>query len=438
MRTDKKHPQKADKKTPSRVHKRGVVGYSKKTALLEEAITHMNTGKYGRSSAALKDLLSLDPHNTEARRLFATLHLRLGSLATARQAFESLANEAIGRQDFWLAESLLREYLAAGPRCVPFLELLAHVYEEKGDALAAVAELGKAIDILIEGPDSENPKKPSQLYAKVRELAPASSVAFQFASLFDIQTGELLVPHPLAPAAVTSLEIDASQPQDKILATTEESRASDVMPWEQFDGAPPSHETPPPTSSNPVIELLDVPDVLIDPAPVGLAPQELDVPPSESAGLIQEANRLDPDLVPSMLAEPPLPSKGHRDDGMGDPIVEPSSFEGEGLSPSSSEERTTDVGRGITSFVGSQGLSSPMPWEQIENSTIRIEEAAPSSTPLAQSEGTPLLGSESVLAPSATTQPEFVSDQLSSPAPAPDLTEPSESIFAVAPSTSPA
>ena len=297
MRTDKKHPQKADKKTPSRVHKRGVVGYSKKTALLEEAITHMNTGKYGRSSAALKDLLSLDPHNTEARRLFATLHLRLGSLATARQAFESLANEAIGRQDFWLAESLLREYLAAGPRCVPFLELLAHVYEEKGDALAAVAELGKAIDILIEGPDSENPKKPSQLYAKVRELAPASSVAFQFASLFDIQTGELLVPHPLAPAAVTSLEIDASQPQDKILATTEESRASDVMPWEQFEGAPPSHETPPPTSSNPVIELLDVPDVLIDPAPVGLAPQELDVPPSESTGLIQEANRLDQDMV---------------------------------------------------------------------------------------------------------------------------------------------
>jgi hypothetical protein len=438
VRTDKKHPQKADQKTPSRAHKRGVVGYSKKSALLEEAITHMNTGKYGRSSAALKDLLSLDPHNTEARRLFATLHLRLGSLATARQAFESLANEAIGRQDFWLAESLLREYLAAGPRCVPFLELLAHVYEEKGDAMAAVAELGKAIDILIESPDSENSKKPSQLYAKVRELAPASSVAFQFASLFDIQTGELLVPHPLAPAAGTSLKIDASQPQDKILPTTGESRASDVMPWEQFDGAPPSHETPPPTSSNPVIESLDVPDVLIDPAPVGLALQELEVPPSESTGPIQEANRLDQDMLPSILAEPPFPSSGHRDDGMGDPTVERSPFVGEGLTPSSSEERTADVGRGITSSVGSLGLSSPMPWEQIENSTIRIEEAAPSSTPLAQSEGTPLLGGESVLAPSATTQPESVSDHLASPTPVPDLTEPSESVFAVEPSTSPA
>ena len=438
MRTDKKPPQKADKKTPSRVQKRGVVGYSKKTALLEEAITHMNTGKYGRSSAALKELLSLDPHNTEARRLFATLHLRLGSLATARQAFESLANEAIGRQDFWLAESLLREYLAAGPRCVPFLELLAHVYEEKGDAMAAVAELGKAIDILIEGPDSENAKKPSQLYAKVRELAPASAVACQFASLFDIQTGQLLVPHPMAPAALTSLEVNVPQPQDEILATTEESRASDVMPWEQFDGAPPSHETPPPTSSNPVIESLDISAALIDPAPVGLAPQELEVPPSESTGPIQETNQLDGNMLPSILAEPPFPSSGHRDDEMGGPIVERSPFVDEGLAPSSLEERTADVGIiAITSSVGSPGLSSPMPWEQIENSTISIEEVAPSTAPLAQSEGAPLLDSESVLAPSASTQPELVSDQLPSSAPAPDLTEPSESIFAAEPSTIP-
>ncbi|MEP6933802.1 MAG: hypothetical protein ABI988_07690, partial [Nitrospirota bacterium] len=400
----------------------------------------MNTGKYGRSSAALKELLSLDPHNTEARRLFATLHLRLGSLVTARQAFESLANEAIGRQDFWLAESLLREYLAAGPRCIPFLELLAHVHEEKGDAMAAVAELGKAIDILIENPDSENPKKPSDLYAKVRELAPASSVACQLASLFDIQTGELLVPYQQAPAGVTSLEVNASQPQDETIATTEESRAFEVMPWEQFDEAPASHETPPPASSNPVIESLDVPEVLLAPASVDLAP-ELEVPPSESTGPIQEANPLDQDMLPSILAEPPFPSSGHCDDGMGDPIVEHSPGEDEGLAPSSSsfaEELTADVVSGITFSVGSLEISSPMPWEQIENSTIRIEEAAPPMASLAQSEGAPLLSGESVLAPSVTPQPEFVSDRLPSPAPVSDLTEPSESTFAAEPSTSPA
>ncbi len=383
MRTDKKSPSKADKKTPPRVHKQGVVGYSKKSALLEEAITSMNTGKYGRSSTVLKELLAIDPQNVEARRLFATLHLRLGSLVAARQTFESLATDAIERQDFWLAESLLREYLAAGPRCVPFLERLAHVYEEKGDAIAAVAELGKAIGILIEDADSGNPTKPSQLYAKVRELAPASAVACQLASLFDVQTGELLAVHPRASAAETSLEATTSQPEDEALATTE---ASTVMPWEQFDGAPPSREVPATFLSNPVIESLDSPNVSIDPAPVGLAQQGQEIP-----------------------------------------LVE--------HTPSPSEEPISDVGGIIISAIDSPGLSSPMPWEQIEHSSIKIEEPIPLTSPLTQSAEVSPSGGESVLVPPAAIQPESVSDTLTSPAPMPDLTEPRESIFAAEPST---
>ena len=213
--------QKADKKTPARVVKGDFVGYGEKSALLEDAIAQMNAGKYGKAVVAVKELLALDSHNTEARRLFATLHLRLGSLVTARQAFESLATEAIGRQDFWLAESLLREYLAAGPRCVPFLELLAHVYEGQGDTMGAVAELGKAIDILIEDPIPENPQKPAELYAKVRALEPASPVALQFASLFDIQTGERLAPHPIAPPSAPSVEGTMLSPPGETLAITE-------------------------------------------------------------------------------------------------------------------------------------------------------------------------------------------------------------------------
>ena len=79
-----------------------------------------------------------------------------------------------------------------------------------------------------------------------------------------------------------------------------------------------------------------------------------------------------------------------------------------------------------------------MPWEQIENSTIRIEEAAPSSAPLAHQREHPCWVVNPFLPRSATTQPESVSDHLASPAPAPDLTEPSESIFAAEPSTIPA
>ncbi|NWF73171.1 MAG: tetratricopeptide repeat protein [Nitrospirae bacterium] len=386
----------------------------------------MNTGKYGRSSAALKQLLALDPQNTEARRLFATLHLRLGSLVPARQEFESLAKEAIERKDFWLAESLLREYLAAGPRCIPFLELLAHVHEEKGDVVAAVTELGKAIEILIEDPDSENPQKPSQLYTKVRELAPASSVGCQFASLFDIQTGELLVPRPLTSATAKSLEVGGSQPTDAS-RTIEEARAVDVMPWEQLDGTPPGHETLPPTPSNSVLESLDVQSVVLDTAPAGLAPQEAEAPPSESSGSIQDANRSNEDTVPSILSEPPPQSSGDLHDGMGEAIAERPPFVDEGLSTSTAEKRTVDDGSGNVASADSLGLSSPMPWEQIENSTIRIEEAASSMVPLVQSTGAAL-----------TPQPELVSDQLSSRVPAPDLTEPGESIFAAEPSTDPA
>lgn len=193
MRANKKSPLKSDKTQAIRGHKRGVVGYSRKTALLEEAITQMNAGRYGRSSAALKELLTLDPNNMEARRLFATLHLRLGSLIPARQAFDELIKEAFERQDYWLAESLLREYLAAGPRCVPYLEKLGALYQEKGDTLEAVAEYGKAIDILIEDPDSDNLHHASELYKKIRGLAPASPVAFRLASFFNPETGELLV-----------------------------------------------------------------------------------------------------------------------------------------------------------------------------------------------------------------------------------------------------
>jgi hypothetical protein len=412
VRTDKKSLQKSDKKTSSQIHKRGIVGYSKKSALLEAAITHMNTGKYGRSSAALKELLSLDPHNTEARRLFATLHLRLGSLVTARQAFESLANEAIGRQDFWLAESLLREYLAAGPRCIPFLELLAHVHEEKGDAMAAVTELGKAIDILIESPDSENPSKLAQLYAKVRELAPASSVAFQFASFFDIQTGELLVPHPVVPTE-PSLEVDAP---GEILAGIEESKVSDVMPWEQFDKASPNQKTMPPISSNSLIESLNSSDVLMGQALIDLGSQDQKIPPPTEP--IHENNQKE-DMLPLTLAKSPSPSE-NCDIEMGD--------------TSSTEERSTDIKRAITSSGESQGLSSPMPWEQIENAPSKIEEAASPPALVPQSEGASPSSSETVLDPPAIPQPELASEQFS----VPELTEANESILAAESSTSPA
>ncbi|MEK6803431.1 MAG: hypothetical protein AABZ34_12305 [Nitrospirota bacterium] len=234
MRSDKKSPLKSDKKVPPKVQKKGSIGFNKKSALLEDAITQMNAGKYGRASAVLKDLLALDPLNAEGRRLFATLHLRLGSLMSARTAFESLAREAMERQDYWLAESLLREYLTAGPRYVPFLEMLGRVYEDKGDVMAAVAEYGKAVEVLLEDPDTDNPNRASDLFARIRSLAPGSPVAFRFAAMFDTVTGQVLQVTP-QPPVVDSINETTQAPA--LPETPPGTDSAVVMPWEQVETA---------------------------------------------------------------------------------------------------------------------------------------------------------------------------------------------------------
>ncbi|HSC56281.1 MAG TPA: tetratricopeptide repeat protein, partial [Nitrospira sp.] len=351
------------------MHKRGVVGYSKKSALLEEAITHMNTGKYGRSSAALKELLALDPHNTEARRLFATLHLRLGSLVTARQAFESLANEAIGRQDYWLAESLLGEYLAAGPRCVPFLELLAHVYEQKGDEMAAVGELGKAIEILRDDPDSENPQKAAELYSKIRELAPASPVAFQLAPLFDVQTGEFLVRPSGIPATASGNEA-GPECHDSAVSSAPEHPLPEVMPWEVTDELPAASESPSTTAMS-----VDSPDLSILPDEMhdyesvveSEAFQDPPLAPAHQDGTcdsLSSATRASSDEFGLSLSLDSSPSNGTASTLV---TTEP---EAQDLSSELASE----------SHVGSEpapanSMASPMPWEQVAAASIQISEA---------------------------------------------------------------
>ena len=353
------------------MHKRGVVGYSKKSALLEEAITHMNTGKYGRSSAALKELLALDPHNTEARRLFATLHLKLGSLVTARQAFESLANEAIGRQDYWLAESLLREYLAAGPRCVPFLELLAHVYQEKGDEMAAVGELGKAIEILRDDPDSENPQKAAQFYAKIRELAPASSVALELAPLFDVQTGEFLVRPSSAHAPVSANETGLQESSASVAA---EPPLPEVMPWEVVDESPTSDSQP----SSTIPTAGQSPDLSADQTenPLSIGEYEQDNRSSDSLISATDAPSDESTLSHDELA--PIGAASTLDAGEPEPEEH-----AQGQAP----ENRPDIETGSAA-----GLPSPMPWEQMADASIQI---AQSEAPVPTD---PHLALESILA----------------------------------------
>ncbi|MFN3680928.1 MAG: hypothetical protein ACK4VP_02640 [Nitrospira sp.] len=225
MRLEKKKSPK-DKEKHSTARTRGLkpslAGYGRKAALLEEALSQMNEGRYGKASTTIKELLAMDPHNMEARRLFATLHLRLGSLLPAKQAFDSLIEEALARQDYWLAESLLREYLSVGPRCVPYLEKLGTLYEEKGQILEAVAEYAKAIEILIENPDPDDLDHASRLYRHIRDLAPASPAVIRLNRYWDPNTGALTaqpVDEPAELSIVSSAQGDQLPTDDSPRST---------------------------------------------------------------------------------------------------------------------------------------------------------------------------------------------------------------------------
>jgi len=175
----------------------------KSAELLEQVRQQMGDGKFSRAFATLKDLLASNPSHQEGRRLLARLLLKFGNLATAKNAFETLVKEALQRQDYQEAESLLHEYLTAGPRCVQFLEMLGAAYELKGDPLAAVFEYEKAIDILLEDPDPERPDYSQVLFQKIKQLAPSSFVANRVAA-------RLQPPPSAQPPTSTSSEASTS------------------------------------------------------------------------------------------------------------------------------------------------------------------------------------------------------------------------------------
>jgi hypothetical protein len=335
VRTDKKTTQKTDKKSGRSGFKQSAVGYGKKTVLLEEAITQMNMGRYGRSSAALKELLALDPHNMEARRLFATLHLRVGSLILARQAFDSLIDEAFVRQDYWLAESLLREYLAAGPRCVPYLEKLGSILQDKGEMLEAVIEYGKAVDILIEDPDPEHPDRASQLYEKIKELAPGSPVDVRLAGCVDPQTGKFTVRPPAEVAPyVPSMDEDGAAP------SVSESIAEST-PWGEPDNS-------------------SAEQVSADAVHLQSAPEDV------SAGLPREEQG---------FVDAPLPHdpsmNGHGSIDF-DPRSVSSQSEDPALLATEPVQARDSQPLDIQQETAPQSVPTPMPWDEVQETTVRI------------------------------------------------------------------
>ena len=403
MRSDKKPPLKSDKKAPPKVQKKGSLGYNKKSALLEDAITQMNAGKYGRASSALKDLLALDPLNAEARRLFATLHLRLGSLMSARTAFESLAREAMERQDYWLAESLLREYLTAGPRYVPFLEMLGRVYEEKGDVMAAVAEYGKAVEVLLEDPDSEKPNHPSELFARIRSIAPGSPVSFRLAAMFDTVTGQVRQATP-QPTVATK---ESESPQ----ATAAEAHADGVapMPWEQMEPlqadvpAAQAPSIPAETTPTDIIEPASPPALPVE-AAIAVDPQTPEVDQSPALETAEPQTILtpaEPVAASSPLAassEEPMKAAAESEPPAIDSL--PALTNEAELAPllvalESPPASVSLIEVGAHPIASAPSSPAPMPWDQVEDVAVVIPPASESQVSTVSDE-----------APSVSPEPE--------------------------------
>lgn len=152
--------------------------------LLENAARQMDAGQHAEAETLVNRILAREPDNRDGRQLVAQLRLKRGDLAAARVGFASLAEAAVREQDYATAESLLREYLRADPKCVKLLELLGHVCEQSGDATSAAIQYGKAIEALLEHPEADRATLPAELYAKIKALAPNSPLVARFAEAF--------------------------------------------------------------------------------------------------------------------------------------------------------------------------------------------------------------------------------------------------------------
>jgi tetratricopeptide (TPR) repeat protein len=180
------------------------LGAASKQALLEYANAQMNSGQYGPAEAALSELLSREPGEPEVCRLLARVHLKAGQIVVARGEIQFFAETAIRAGDYKLAESMIQEFLEVNPTSVTMLELLGKAYEEGGDKPTAAAHYGRAVEVLLEHPDPDNPTQTAELFEKIKEIAPSSSVVEKLTNLLRAGHAAPAAPAPEVAAAAPS------------------------------------------------------------------------------------------------------------------------------------------------------------------------------------------------------------------------------------------
>jgi tetratricopeptide (TPR) repeat protein len=95
------------------------------------------------------------------------------------------------------AEEWLSRLVRAQPDDAEARDLFGFLLEAKGDTAGAALQYSRALELLLAHPHDESPTQPASLYAKVKELAPASPLVAKWASTFSPK------PQPSVPAVET-------------------------------------------------------------------------------------------------------------------------------------------------------------------------------------------------------------------------------------------
>jgi len=82
------------------------------------------------------------------------------------------------------AEDWLSELVTAQPDHAEARELFGSLLEDKGDTAGAALQYSRALELLLADPKNESPTRQASLYAKVKELAPASPLLAKWAATF--------------------------------------------------------------------------------------------------------------------------------------------------------------------------------------------------------------------------------------------------------------
>ena len=98
------------------------------------------------------------------------------------------------------AEAWLSRLVTAQPDQAETRELFGSLLEAKGDTAGAALQYSRALELLLAQPNDESATRSASLYAKVKELAPASPLVAKWASTFspNVKASDLAVEPPVS------------------------------------------------------------------------------------------------------------------------------------------------------------------------------------------------------------------------------------------------